>query len=146
MVEAMGELGRDAATEYTPAEASLREMLKASLGRDARFKVIPNDHPIYYSFYDFDDGPPPKRTQERLVHSRDFHPEVPFLEGIFLGERLVAIFTTKEYGRAWEKEFRNEPQLQMGVNLVVFALTQQGSIAQQQIDFYTEQNQSTTAP
>ena len=29
----------------------------------------------------------------------------------------------------------------MGVNLVVFALTQQGSIAQQQIDFYTEQNQ-----
>ncbi|MXX39347.1 MAG: DUF4159 domain-containing protein, partial [Gemmatimonadetes bacterium] len=96
---------------------------------------------IYHSFYDFDDGPPPKRTQERLVHSRDFHPEVPFLEGIFLGERLVAIFTTKEYGRAWEKEFRNEPQLQMGVNLVVFALTQQGSIAQQQIDFYTEQNQ-----
>ena len=53
----------------------------------------------------------------------------------------MAIFTTKEYGRAWEKEFRNEPQLQMGVNLVVFALTQQGSIAQQQIDFYTEQNQ-----
>ena len=26
----------------------------------------------------------------------------------------------------------------MGVNLVVFALTQEGSIAQQQIDFYTE--------
>ena len=62
------------------------------------------------------------------------------MEGIFLGDRLVVIFTTKEYGRAWEKEFRNEPQLQMGGNLVVFALTQQGSIAQQQIDFYTEQN------
>ena len=140
LVEAMSELGRDAATEYTPAEASLRELLKASLGRDARFKVIPNDHPIYHSFYDFDDGPPPQRTQEQLRFGRDFNPEVPFLEGIFLGDRLAVIFTTKEYGRAWEKEFRNEPQLQIGVNLVVFALTQQGSIAQQQIDFYTEQN------
>ena len=32
-----------------------------------------------------------------------------------------------------------EPQLKMGLNLVVFALTQQGSIAQQQIDFYSQQ-------
>ena len=138
LVEAMSELGRDAATEYTPAEASLRELLKASLGRDARFKVIPNGHPIYHSFYDFDDGPPPQRTQDVLEISRDFNPEVPFLEGIFLGDRLVVVFSNKEYGRAWEKEYRNEPQLQIGVNMVVFALTQQGSIAQQQIDFYKE--------
>ncbi len=142
LVEAMVEgglsRGSAVATEYTPAEASLREMLKASLGRDARFRVLSNDHPIYHSFYDFDDGPPPQRTQDVLEISRDFNPEVPFLEGIFLGDRLVVVFSNKEYGRAWEKEYRNEPQLQIGVNMVVFALTQQGSIAQQQIDFYKE--------
>ena len=139
LVEAMIESGPlQVATEYTPAEASLRDMLKAALGRDARFRVLPNDHPVYHSFYDFDDGPPPQRTQDALKYGQDFNPEVPFLEGIFLGDRLVVVFSTKEYGRAWEKEFRNEPQLQIGVNLVVFALTQQGSIAQQQIDFYKE--------
>ncbi len=124
--------------EYSPAEASLRQMLKDALGRDARFRVIPNDHPIYHSFFDFEDGPPPQRSEDRVNFQRDFRPEVPYLEGIFLGDRLVVVFSNKAYGIAWEKEFRNEPQLQIGVNLVVFALLQEGGIAQQQIDFYKE--------
>ena len=85
MVEAMGELGRDAATEYTPAEASLREMLKASLGRDARFKVIPNDHPIYHSFYDFDDGPRQSGLRKGLCTAATFIPKCPFSK-VFLWE------------------------------------------------------------
>ncbi len=140
-VEAMVESGtrHDAvAKEFTPAEASLRQMLKGALGRDARFRVLPEDHPVYHSFYDFDDGPPPQRSQDIVIFTREFRPEKPFLEGIFLGDRLVVVLSTKEYGRAWEKEFRNTPQLQIGVNIVVFAMTQQGSIARQQIDFYTE--------
>ena len=127
--------------EYSPAEASLRQMLKQALGRDARFRVLPNDHPIYHSFFDFDDGPPPQRSEDRIDFQRDFRPEVPYLEGIFLGDRLVVVFSNKAYGIAWEKEFRNEPQLQIGINLVVFALPQQGSIAQQQIDFFKETTQ-----
>ena len=126
------------AIEYTPSEASLRELLKSSLGRDARFRVLPKDHPLYHCFYDFDDGPPPQRTHDIVQFARDYSTERPFLEGIYLGDRLVVVFSNKEYGRAWEKEFRNEPQLQIGVNLVVFSMTQKGSIAQQQIDFYTE--------
>ena len=125
------------ATDFAPAEASLREMFQRALGRDARFRMLPEDHAIYHSFYDLD-GPPPQRTQSVVRFGRDYNIEKPFLEGIFLGERLAAVFSTKEYGRAWEKEFRNKPQLQMGVNLVVFALTQEGSIAQQAIDFYRE--------
>ena len=116
----------------------MRQMLKDALGRDARFRVIPNDHPIYHSFFDFEDGPPPQRSEDRVNFQRDFRPEVPYLEGIFLGDRLVVVFSNKAYGIAWEKEFRNEPQLQIGVNLVVFALLQEGGIAQQQIDFYKE--------
>lgn len=127
--------------EYSPAEASLRQLLKTALGRDARFQVIPNDHPLYHSFFDFADGPPPQRDQDSSDSGRDFSPGAPYLEGIFLGDRLVVIFSNKAYGKAWEKEYRNEPQLQIGVNMVVFALTQQGSIAQQQIDFYKEASQ-----
>ena len=126
------------ATEFTPAEASLREMFRRALGRDARFRMLRNDHAIYHSFYDLD-GPPPQRTHSVVRFGRDYKAEKPFLEGIFLGERLAVVFSTKEYGRAWEKEFRNKPQLQMGVNLVVFALTQEGSIAQQRIDFYADE-------
>jgi len=123
--------------EYGPAEASLRQLLKAALGRDARFQVIPNSHPLYHSFFDFEDGPPPQQTQGAYGAG----PEVPYLESIYLGDRLVVVFSNKAYGKAWEKEYRNEPQLQIGVNLVVYALTQQGSIAQQQIDYYKEASQ-----
>ena len=124
--------------EYSQAEASLRELLRASLGRDARFRVLGNDHPLYHSFFDFEDGPPPQRSQDNIDYFKDFRPEAPYLEAIYLGDRVAVVFSNKAYGSAWEKEFRNEPQLQIGVNMVVFALTQQGSIAQQQIDFYRE--------
>ena len=35
-------------------------------------------------------------------------------------------------------ENENEPHVKLGINLVVFACTQRGSIAQQQIDFYNQ--------
>ena len=45
--------------EYGPAEASLRKMFRDVLKKDARFQMLPYDHPIHHSFFDFDDGPPP---------------------------------------------------------------------------------------
>ena len=48
----------------------------------------------------------------------------------------MAIYANKAYGKYWEREYENEPQLKIGINMVIFALTQQGSIAQQHIDFY----------
>jgi hypothetical protein len=125
--------------EYGPAEASLRKMFTQALGRDARFVPLPNNHPIYHAFFDFD-GPPPGGdigSPGGGANLRVSHP-VNFLEGIYLRDRLVAIYSDKGYGAYWEAEYENEPQLKMGVNFVVFALTQKGSIAQQQIDFYSE--------
>ena len=55
-----------------------------------------------------------------------------------LRNRLVAVYADKGYGAFWQRESSNEPQLKMGINFVVFALTQKGSIAQQQIDFYSQ--------
>ena len=120
--------------EHGPAEASLRDMFRQALGRDARFRPIPNDHPIYHVFFDFDDGPPPGGE----VSNREQRRTVYYLEGIFLRNRLVAVYSDKGYGAFWEKESENEPHLKLGVNMVVFALTQKGSIAQQQIDFYNQ--------
>lgn len=125
--------------EYSPSEASLRKLIEDALGRRARFEIIPNDHPIYHCFYDFD-GPPVGAE----VDAREFAGGrlevvklVRHLEGIFLDGRLAVVFSDKGYGIKWEEAMDNQVQLRMGVNLVVYALTQEGSIAQQQIAFYT---------
>ena len=122
--------------EYGPAEASLRKMFRDVLGKDARFQMLPFDHPVHHSFFDFNDGPPPGGEVEGGAGGISL--PSPHLEGIFLEGRLVAVYSDKAYGQIWQQEFENEPQLKMGLNLVVFALTQQGSIAQQQIDFYSQ--------
>ena len=59
---------------------------------------------------------------------------VNYLEGIGIDNRLVAIYSDKGYGNKWRYLSNNEPQLKMGVNIVVFALTQHGGIAQQKMD------------
>ncbi len=125
--------------EYGPAEASLRAMFRQALGRDARFVQLGNEHPLYHIFFDFEGGPPPGGESSVGANAVTGKASpVPYLEGIYLGDRLVAVYSDKGYGAFWEKEFENEPHLKMGVNLVVFALTQRGSIAEQQIDYYNQ--------
>ena len=137
--------------EYSQAEASLRDMLKKTLGSKARFRILSNRHRIYHSFFDFDDGPPhsapnldPSAVEASILPPLEFGPgpvgadEVSFFEGIFLNGRLAAVFSNKALGKAWEREFRNEPHLKMGVNLVLFALTQPGAIAQKNAEIYRE--------
>jgi hypothetical protein len=57
---------------------------------------------------------------------------IGYLEGVTLGDRLVAVVSRKEIGKAWgdfeERGIDPTRQLQFGVNLVVFALTQPESI------------------
>jgi len=135
--------------DYSPAAASLRKMFEDALGKDARWTIIPNDHPLYHCFFDFNDGPPPgygigitkKDERSSLWASgatKQFTSEpIPWLEGIFLEGRLVAVYADKAYGTIWGRGFNNEAQIRMGINIVIYALTQPGSIAQQQIDFYS---------
>ena len=130
--------------EYSQAEASLRKVFRDALRSQGVLQVIPNNHPIYHTFYDFD-GPPVgseleipdaggQRGLERVVIAQPSYN----LEGVFLDDRLVAIYSDKGYVHTWARNFGNEPQLRFGINAVVFALTQQGSIAQQQIDFFSQ--------
>ena len=124
---------------FGPAEASIRQMFKDALGRDARFERIPNNHPLFHVFFDLD-GPPPggEVSTTGAFYTRAGLQTSYWLEGIYLDNRLVAVYSDKGYGPFWVKESENEPQVKMGINLVVFALTQKGSIAQQQIDFYNQ--------
>ena len=107
--------------EYGAAEKSLRDMFKKALGNKAKFLPIANSHPLYHCFYDFEDGPP--------LGSVDVSKPVNYLEGIWLDNRLVAIYCDRGYGPIWEMESDNEEQLKMGINIVVFSYIQVGSIA-----------------
>ena len=130
--------------EFSQAEASLRQIFRASLGHQGQFKPIPNSHPLYHTFYDFD-GPPVGSELEvptiaeqwgstyRILGQNSYR-----LEGVFLGNRLVALYSDKGYVHKWAENHGNAPQLRFGINVVVFALTQEGSIAQQQIDYFSE--------
>jgi len=121
--------------EFGAAEASLRQFFRDALGADAKFLPIPNTHPIYHCFFDFDDGPP--QGSEVGTSGASMSKQVLYLEGITIGDRLVAIYSDKGYAKKWQADTNNEPQLKMGVNMVVFALTQEGSIAQQKMDFFS---------
>jgi len=134
--------------EYGQAEASLRQMLKDALGPEAKFEPIKNDHPLYHCFFDFPDGPPQgAEIQMAQTTTTDIQGEtarnasmakaVLYLEGIKFGERLVAVYSDKGYALKWKDFSNNEPQLRMGVNMVIFALTQSGGIAQQKMDFFS---------
>ena len=139
--------------EYGAAEASLRQMYKDALGSDAKFLPIPNSHPLYHCFEDFTDGPPQGDEIGQSNVSEDgagnlqfgylkvtMSKQVLYLEGITIDDRLVAIYSDKGYARKWEETSNNEPQLKIGVNMVVYALTQEGSIAQQKMDFFSASN------
>lgn len=134
--------------EFGQAEASLRQMLRDALGSDAKFLPIENSHPLYHCFNDFDYGPPQGAEIGSVETSEDkaastsarntkISKAVHYLEGIWLDNRLVAIYSDKGYAWKWKDLSDNEPQLKMGVNMVVFALTQRGSIAQQKMDLFS---------
>jgi hypothetical protein len=117
---------------FGAAEAALRNMFTQALGNAGKPVNISNHHPIYHSFFDLN-GPPFGGERTTLGNSQPDQlqqsPRVDFLEGFFVDGRLVAVYSDMGYGAFWERSYENEPQLKMGVNLVVYALTRQGSLA-----------------
>ncbi len=84
---------------------------------------LPFDHAIYHSFYDFPDGLP-------KIHEHDNKPPQGF--GIFYENRLVVFYSYEtDLGDGWEDPAvhndppeKRESALKMGINIVVYALTQ----------------------
>ena len=109
--------------------------------REAAFQKLPNSHPLYHCYFDFNAPPPAGDTHHSSYHKPDY------LEGIELDGRLVAIFTIKGYWCPWAyhgptARVKAAPYsswdpgraFQFGVNLIIFALTQEGSITHRLMD------------
>jgi hypothetical protein len=122
--------------ELSQAEASLKQMAKDAVKEEARFLPIPVSHQLYHCFFDFNDGPP-KGTENNdyistnttiinstIPRSITLPKPRPYLEGIFLDDRLAVVYSGKGYGNKWKEILNNDPQQKIAVNFVVYALTQ----------------------
>lgn len=106
----------------TTFDQQMRALLKESLGAEAQFYRIPKDHPLFHSFYDFGDGPPRGGAAGGNVYD---------LEGIDIRGRLAVVFSDLNISWYWgaKEASGRERGLQFGVNLIVYALTQPGGLA-----------------
>lgn len=87
-------------------------------------KKLPNDHPLYSSFFKFD-GPPATSFElngwgDDLIHD--------YLKGITINGRLGVLYSNKDYGCEWDYDWRNkrflaEDNTRFGVNIIMYALS-----------------------
>ena len=99
-------------------EAEMAKIFGAS-----SLKKIPNNHPIYSSFFKFD-GPPNTSVElngwgDDLVHE--------YLKAIEIGGRVRVLYSNKDYGCEWDYDFRNKRFLavdntRFAVNIIQYAL------------------------
>ena len=132
----------------TESGSSFSGEIRAILESRGRVAPIPNRHALYRSFFDFE-GPPrgnesnAKQVGWQKVPTKDpatgallddgvkgmmFPKSVDYLEGLTIDGRLAAVYSSKRYVEKWQENSMNDPQLKIGVNLIVYALTQPGGI------------------
>jgi len=137
---------------------SLRKMFEEALrtqglewGRDWDFERLGRDHPLYHCYFDFEDVP--MGYWDVVMNGYIGGPpswyvfSPPYLEGIRIGGRWVAVYSLKSYRDFWAGRmevlrsrvanpgyrYGEERQLEVGVNLLVFVLTQEGGIARRMV-------------
>ncbi|MFC1607418.1 DUF4159 domain-containing protein [Candidatus Latescibacterota bacterium] len=108
--------------EVNLSESTFRKVFAGIFQSGVKFAPIQNNHPLYSCFFTFPDGPP-RGDETNMV-------DINSLEGMFIEGRLAAIFSKKRYVVKWNSSLDNEPQLRMGVNMLVYSLIQKGGIAQ----------------
>ena len=101
------------------------EIQMAKLFGETALKKISNKHPLYTSFFRFEEGPPTTGFElngwgDDLVHD--------YLKAIEIGGKIRVLYSNKDYGCEWDYDFRNkrwlaEDNTKFGVNIVVYALT-----------------------
>ncbi|MEW6755102.1 MAG: DUF4159 domain-containing protein [Candidatus Latescibacterota bacterium] len=151
---------RSLGNDYTFDEPALRALVAAALraaglqeGGDWRFRRLEADHPLFHCYYDvvslpygFWDWTYGGWRVERL--------SPPYLEGIEVQGRLAGVYSQKDYADFWagEAERIREhdqasnlvngrfmtgceelPAYDLGVNILVYALTREGSLAHRMV-------------
>ena len=104
----------------TPFDRQFKALMKDPLvlgSQGSRWQRIPPDHPVYSSYYDFPDGPP--------VSGATGGP-VDYLEMLEVRGRVAVIFSDLNLSLLWSDTSTSgrERGLQLGVNLIVFAIAQ----------------------
>ena len=103
-------------------DASFRREIRR-LFPNKKFVPLPNDHPIFHSYYSFPNGLP-------KVHEHDGKP--PQALALFENDRMIVLYTYEsDLGDGWEDASVHEDPwpireaaLQMGVNIIYYSLTQ----------------------
>jgi len=101
-------------------------------GRDFHNGRIPSDHPIYSSFFNMGrDGVPLSSGGGHTQHKQAVA-VATYLNGLWIGDRLAAIdgIGLSMFGYSVRLGVDTTRALHLGVNIMVFALTQEGSITQ----------------
>ena len=107
--------------DYGLDEAIRRELAKVF--PEQALQPLPASHPVYHAHFDFPDGLP-------KIHEHDGEPAVGY--GLFHEGRLVVFYASQsDLADGWEPEgvhpdppAAREAALRMGVNLLVYAMTQ----------------------
>ena len=123
--------------------------------KDWQFSRLELTHPLYHCFYDVNSLPRGMRDMNFLVSGRDTPPTPDYLEGVVVGDQLVGVYSMRNYADFWAGIGREnldwalannavnhsslfsaeEPLVyNLGVNVVVYALTREGSLARQFVD------------
>lgn len=158
------DIGRFLQDNYSDVELdipAMRSFIRSSFEavgyqewKDWQFKRLELTHPLYHCFYDVNSLPRGMRDMHFIVG--DYPPRTPdYLEGIVVGEQLVGVYSMRGYADFWSgiaKETLDfimvnnvvnssflvsaeEPLVyNLGVNVVVYALTREGSLARQLVD------------
>lgn len=100
------------------------ETQMTNLFGSSALKKIPNNHPVYSSFFHFEKGPPNTTFElngwgDDLVHD--------YLKAITINGRIGVLYSNKDYGCEWDYDFRNkrflaEDNTKFGVNIILYAL------------------------
>ena len=105
-----------------------KNMLKEALatagyrhGQDWVFERIPNEHPMYHCYFDFD-GP-------LASYWPKYVPRDDVMHGITIDGQLLMVFETGDYERFINDVAGNGARYrQLLVNVIIYALTQEGSL------------------
>jgi hypothetical protein len=102
---------------------SFEQQMGELFGPEA-LQMLPNDHPIYSSFFEFD-GPPTTSQElngwgDDLIHK--------YLKAIEINGRIAVLYSNKDFGCEWDYDFRNKRFMRLdntrfGVNIVIYSMT-----------------------
>ena len=102
---------------------SFEQQMAELFGPEA-LQTLPDDHPIYRAFFEFD-GPPATSQElngwgDDLVHK--------YLKAIEVNGRIAVLYSNKDLGCEWDYDFRNKrfmrtDNTRFAVNIVIYSMT-----------------------